>query len=198
MNGAQSTPGTTSNVSLPLPSPAQSQAQPSSQTPQPPAPSQTPNLPKPPHPMSVPPGAQGLNPSFLSQLQSLTPAQLSALQSSNSSLSSLPGFPGNLQGNGGGALGQSRDQFMGGTNGLQLRAGGNLNTLSQNQMPMQMQMQLAMQQMGKGNHSAGQGLNSVFGLGGMSSTGVMGPPLGGQQGGQGPMVGGNWRSDSSG
>ncbi|OXM81267.1 hypothetical protein C364_01130 [Cryptococcus neoformans Bt63] len=198
VNGAQSTPGTTSNVSLPLPSPAQSQAQPSSQTPQPPAPSQTPNLPKPPPPMPVPPGAQDLNPSFLSQLQSLTPAQLSALQSSNSSLSNLPGFPGNLQGNGSGALGQSRDQFMGGTNGLQLRAGGNLNTLGQNQMPMQMQMQLAMQQMGKGNHSAGQGLNSVFGLGGMSSTGVMGPPLGGHQGGQGPMVGGNWRSDSSG
>lgn len=149
--------------------------------------------------MPVPPGAQGLNPSFLAQLQSLTPAQLAALQSTNPALSNLPGFPGNVQSNGGGVPGQGGDQFMTGTGGSQLRGSGNLNsTLSQHQIPMQMQMQMAMQQMGKGNLSASsQGLNSMLGLGGMSGTGVMGPPLGGQQGGQGPMVGGSWTRDSS-
>lgn len=148
--------------------------------------------------MPVPPGAQGLNPSFLAQLQSLTPAQLAALQSTNPALSNLPGFPGNMQSNGRGVPGQGGDQFMTGT-GSQLRGSGSLNSiLSQHQIPMQMQMQMAMQQMGKGNLSASsQGLNSMLGLGGMSGTGVMGPPLGGQQGGQGPMVGGSWTRDSS-
>lgn len=199
MNGTQLTPGTTSNTALPFLPPTQSQHQPPNQPSQSPAPSQTPNLPKPPLPMPVPPGAQGLNPSFLAQLQSLTPAQLAALQSTNPALSNLPGFPGNVQSNGGGVPGQGGDQFMTGTGGSQLRGSGSLNsTLSQHQIPMQMQMQMAMQQMGKGNLSASsQGLNSMLGLGGMSGTGVMGPPLGGQQGGQGPMVGGSWTRDSS-